>query len=264
MIFSHRPNSSRTRRPAATISVLLVATIASCFALADDKSSGHDIDKAVIELFLESSIRKPAGEATPDERAAAIKQLEDIYNITSLDRAKELAIEPRTKAQLEIQGRVALFQRFAADYLARNPASEQELLNEYAKQTTLAPEKEYKARHILVKTQSEAIEIIAQLQSGSDFAELAKSKSTGPSGSMGGDLGWFGAQGMVKPFSDAVIALQDGAFTDSPVQTQFGWHVILREDTRDTTPPPLESVRDVLKQQVEQEKFQKFIDSLRE
>jgi peptidyl-prolyl cis-trans isomerase C len=69
---------------------------------------------------------------------------------------------------------------------------------------------------------------------------------------------------MVKPFSDAVIALQDGAFTDSPVQTQFGWHVILREDTRDTTPPPLESVRDVLKQQVEQEKFQKFIDSLRE
>jgi peptidyl-prolyl cis-trans isomerase C len=101
------------------------------------------------------------------------------------------------------------------------------------------------------------------LQGGADFTELAKNNSTGPSAPSGGDLGWFTAQAMVKPFSDAVGVLEDGAFTTTPVQTQFGWHVILREDSRDSAPPPLDSVRDAIVQRINQQKFQDFVTDLR-
>jgi len=254
-------HSSQTKR--AAILLGLAAALVTTMSLAQETTSDAKFDSAVIDLFVESSIRKPATEATAQEKADAIKQLEDIYNVTNLQRAKELANEPRIRAQIELQQRVILFQRFAADYLSSNPATEQELFNEYAEQTSLAPTKEYKARHILLETQAQALDVIAELQGGADFEELAKAKSTGPSGATGGDLGWFGPQSMVKPFSDAVVVLQDDAYTREPVQSQFGWHVILREDSRDSTPPPLDSVRDVIKQRVEQAKLQDFIDGLR-
>ena len=94
-----------------------------------------------------------------------------------------------------------------------------------------------------MQTQAEAQDLIAQLKEGADFQALAKEHSTGPSGPNGGDLGWFAPEQMVKPFADAVIALEDGAFSPDPVQTQFGWHVILREESRDAiiTPVPLDS-----------------------
>ena len=119
-----------------------------------------------------------------------------------------------------------------------------------------------KARHIRVDTQSEAQEIIMELEGGADFVELATEKSTGPSGPSGGDLGWFSPDRMVPEFSRAVAELEDGAYTENGVQTQFGWHVILREDSRDSTPPPFESMREPLKQRVEGMKLQEFIESL--
>ena len=112
-------------------------------------------------------------------------------------------------------------------------------------------------------TQAAAVDLIKQLDEGADFAELAKANSTGPTGPNGGDLGWFAPDQMVKAFSDAVAALDDGAHTAVPVQTQFGWHVILREDSRANQPPTLESVRDGLKQRVEQTKFTEYLDDLR-
>jgi peptidyl-prolyl cis-trans isomerase C len=115
-----------------------------------------------------------------------------------------------------------------------------------------------------VETQAAAIDLITQLNEGADFAELAKESSTGPTGPNGGDLGWFSPEQMVKPFSDAVAAMEDGAYTSEPIQTQFGWHVILREESRDTQPPTLESVRDTIKQRIEQNKFQAYLDGLRD
>ena len=133
----------------------------------------------------------------------------------------------------------------------------------YQEQVALAPPLEFKASHILVETQSQAVSLISELEGGADFAELAKENSTGPSGPGGGDLGWFSANQMVAPFSQAVAALENGAFSKTPVQTQFGWHVILRVDSRESTPPTLESVRDVVKQRVEQDKLQKYLKDLR-
>ena len=100
-----------------------------------------------------------------------------------------------------------------------------------------------RARHILVKSEAEARKIIEELKKGGDFAKLAKSKSTGPSSARGGDLGYFGRQQMVKPFSDAAFALKSGEFTQKPVKTQFGWHVIKVEGKRKALPPSFEEKR---------------------
>jgi len=180
-----------------------------------------------------------------------------------MPRAEELAKDDAIRAQIELQYRAVLAQAVVSDWLESNPATEAEIQEAYNAQTLLAPDLQYKARHILVETQSTAVDLISQLDGGADFQELAKENSTGPSGPSGGDLGWFASNQMVKPFSDAVIALENGAYTESPVQTEFGWHVILREDSRNNEPPPLDSVRDTIKQNVEQTKFQNFLEELR-
>ncbi|UWR07134.1 peptidylprolyl isomerase [Ruegeria sp. B32] len=122
-------------------------------------------------------------------------------------------------------------------------------------------EDEFNASHILVATEDEAKEIKAQLDDGADFAELAKEKSTGPSGPNGGALGWFGKGQMVPEFEQAVIGLEKGQVSD-PVQTQFGWHVVILNDKRKSEAPELAAVRDELAQSVRQEAIQAKIDEL--
>lgn len=225
--------------------------------------NGAEISDDVFNMYLESRIQKPAANATQDERTAILNELKDIYLLTTQPQAKQLAARPRTAAQLELQERGILAQAVATDFLARNQASEDEILSEYQEQMKVSPPQEYKARHILVETQSQAVELITELDGGAEFVELAKEKSTGPSGPNGGDLGWFTPDRMVPPFSQAVAALEDGDYSKEPVQTQFGWHVILREDSRQSTPPTLESVRDVVKQRIEQGRLQKYLEELR-
>ena len=248
---------------------ILAAGFAASMLLGTAISSAQQADSTalfgdeVLELMLESRLRKPAAQATAQELAAAIDELTNIYLVTNLPRAIELGKTPEVKAQVDLQGRAILFNAFANEYLANNQATEQEIFNAYEEQVALSPKTEFKARHILVETQGEAMALIEDLQGGADFIKLAEDRSTGPSASSGGDLGWFTAQAMVKPFSDAVSTMEDGEFTTSPVQTQFGWHVILREDSRDAAPPTLDSVRDVIQQRIGQQKFQEYMKSLR-
>ncbi|SDW79667.1 peptidylprolyl isomerase [Litoreibacter albidus] len=117
------------------------------------------------------------------------------------------------------------------------------------------PETEFSASHILVETEEEAKELVTLLEGDVDFAELAKEKSTGPSGPSGGSLGWFGKGAMVPEFEQAVVALEDGAVSE-PVQTQFGWHVIKRNESRIKEAPALDDVRD----EIERELRAKAID----
>ncbi|MCP4302988.1 MAG: peptidylprolyl isomerase [Gammaproteobacteria bacterium] len=225
--------------------------------------NGTEVSSDVFNMYLESRLQKPAAETTPQQRTTILEELKDIYLLTTQPRAEILSQNPRTEAQIELQRRGILAQAVAADFLASNAASEDEIMSAYKEQMALAPPLEFKARHILVETQSQAVSLVAELEGGADFVELAKEKSTGPSGPNGGDLGWFAPNQMVAPFSEAVALLADGAFTKTPVQTQFGWHVILREDSREAQPPTLESVRDVVKQRVEQAKLQKYLEELR-
>jgi peptidyl-prolyl cis-trans isomerase C len=257
--FGSRLSGTRLIAISLSASFLLFAGTAS----AQDQEAAALFDQAVLDLLLESRIQKPASQASSQERASAIEELTNIYVISSLPRAIELGENPEIKAQIELQEKAILFNALANDFIANNQATEQEIFNTYEEQVALAPPKEFKARHILVDTQSAAVALIEELKAGADFVELAKEHSTGPSGPAGGDLGWFTAQAMVEPFSNAVAAIEDGAFITEPVQTQFGWHVILREESRDSAPPPLDSVRDTIKQRVEQTKFQEFMDNAR-
>ena len=225
--------------------------------------NGAAISTDVFNMYLQSRIQKPVAQATAEEREAIMGELTDIYLLTTQPQAETLAKNPQTAAQLELQERGILAQAVATDYMAKNPATEEEIKQAYQKQIEESPPLEFKARHILVDTQGQAVELIAELEGGADFAELAKEKSTGPSGPTGGDLGWFSPERMVPPFSKAVAELEDGAFSKQPVQTQFGWHVILREESRASTPPTLESVRSVVKQRIEADRLQEYLQELR-
>lgn len=256
-------SSSRSLASGALILSFIATATSPALAEAVKTVNGVDVDSTVVDMYIESRTQRPAASATAEERASMLAELTDIYLLTTQDRANELADDPTVKAQAELQYRALLAQAAAADFITSNQATDEEIFEEYTTQLELQPTKQYKARHILVATQSDAIDVVAALDGGAEFAELAKERSTGPSGPSGGDLGWFSPEQMVKPFSDAVIALEDGAYSKEPVQTQFGWHVILREESRDNEPPPLDSVRDTIKQRVEQQKLQAYIESLR-
>lgn len=225
--------------------------------------NGTDIDSAVLDVYIQNRVNKPMEQVTAEEREAMIGELTDIYLLSTQDSAADLEDDPQVAAQIELQKRGVLAQAVASQFFAENEVSEEEVMAEYSAQVKLAPPLQYKARHILVPTQGAAADVISELDGGADFQELAKEKSTGPSAPSGGDLGWFAPNQMVAEFSDSVAALEDGAYTKEPVQTEFGWHVILREESRESEPPPLDSVRDAITQNVQQKKFQEHLDSLR-
>ncbi len=126
----------------------------------------------------------------------------------------------------------------------------------YDKEVAALPkQEEVHARHILVKTEDEAKDVIKQLDAGKDFAELAKEKSTDPNKDDGGDLGYFSRGRMVKEFEDAAFALEKGTYSKTPVKTDFGYHVIKVEDKRDAPPPPFDQVKDQVRQLVMRDKY---------
>ena len=256
-------NRGGTFRATCIATIAGVVTLSASGALRAQDSAGVSIDPNVFNMYLESRIQKSADQATPEEVALVREELTDIYLLSEEPRAEVLKQSPRIQAQMELQSRGMLAQAVASDFVASNPATDEEMRALYDEQIKLAPPMEFKARHILVETQSEATELVTELEGGADFAELATTKSTGPSAPSGGDLGWFPPDRMVPEFSSAVQALADGEFTKQPVQTQFGWHVILREESRESPPPPFESVGEVLKQQVENQKLKDYMSSLR-
>jgi peptidyl-prolyl cis-trans isomerase C len=132
-----------------------------------------------------------------------------------------------------------------------------------AKYKGAAPLTEYRASHILVVTEEQAKDLKAQLDGGADFAELAKANSTDGSSAGGGDLGWFGPGMMVKPFEDAVIALQPGQVS-VPVQTQFGWHLILLAETRNAAAPPLADVSADLSAELQRQAIEAHVTAITE
>ena len=172
-------------------------------------------------------------------------------------QAEFLAKEDLTLHELRINA-------YLEDYIKKHPIDDNALQTEYDHQKALAKGQEYKASHILVKTEDEAKDIINQLANGADFGSLAKDKSL-DSGSKesGGDLGWFAPAGMVKPFANAVVKLEKGNYTPTPIQTEFGWHVIRLEDTRDTQPPAFDAVKDELRNTLQRQQLDKLVNDLK-
>jgi len=224
--------------------------------------NGSPITEGVVELYEQQlSARRPGNPAGQDRRAI----LEEVINLELARQGGEKeGLDKDTKIQLQIdQQRRAVIATAAIQHeLEANPVSDEELKKIYQEQAPSGDE--YKARHILVKEEDEAKTLIVELDNGADFSELAKQHSTGPSGKSGGELGWFSPKQMVAPFSEAVAGMEKGAYTKQPVKTQFGWHIIILDDTREASPPPFEQLKPQLQAFVQKQRVQAYITRLRE
>lgn len=248
---------------ALVLATAVMLSTAACAQPDTGTAADPEVEAKVLELYMQNRMRGAQGDVTAEQREQFRDEVADLYLLAEEAEAAGLDEDPEVAAQIKLQRMSTLASALAGNYLEENPPTETELRAEYSAQVAGYQPQQYKARHILLETEDEAKAVIAQLDEGAEFAELAKEKSTGPSGPNGGDLGWFPPDSMVKPFSDAVVALEDGSYTSEPVQTQFGWHVILREDSRETEAPSFEEVKDRLRPVVEQKKLQEYLDGLR-
>jgi len=218
---------------------------------------------SALDLYARSRIQKNAEDLTSSERETMLDELIRIRLLADAAETAELNNDPQVTAELDIQRDQILASRMASDYLEQNPVSEAELRLAYDKNIDQLSGPQYKARHILLSSHGEALAVIEELNRGQNFEQLAIERSTGPSGPNGGDLGWFAAETMVAPFAAAVRAMEVESHSLDPVETQFGFHVILLEDKRDQAAPGLDPVRAELTQFVRQEKIEAFVGSLR-
>lgn len=175
---------------------------------------------------------------------------------------KKVDRRPEVQKELFLIRQKVLLSAVVNDVM-NQPITDEEIQAEYDAQIKDFKNLEYKASHILVKTKEEADKLIAELDGGADFAELAVQNSTGPSGKNGGDLGWFSPNSMVEPFANAVQAMEKGTYTKEPVETKFGWHIIQLIDSRNIAPPELMNVKPQIEQAVKQKRMKDYLDGLK-
>lgn len=249
------------QRFALAASTALLLFLSGCDGLGNAAATPAETN-AEFEAFVKVAARKSAAELTADELKEAIN------TYIGMQVAAEAGVKAGLDKNAEIKGQMALSranvlsESLLQRYLEDNPVTDAEIQAEYDTQVAATPP-EYQARHILVDDKSLAEGIIQKLQAGGDFAALAKEYSKDGSAQNGGDLGWFNPQSMVAPFAEAVAKLEKGKFSLTPVETQFGWHVILLEDMRTASLPPLDQVKDRVKQMVQRKKVTTRLEELR-
>lgn len=199
----------------------------------------------------------------PPKREAALNELITMELVEQEAEKSALSQRADIIAELDQQRTRLLVDTFLRERLEQTSFSQGELKKEYDTQVARLSNTEYKARHVLTETEDQAKDVIKALDEGADFAALAKDKSKGPSGPQGGDLGWFRPAAMVPPFAEAVQKMTAGQYSKAPVKTEFGWHVILLEDTRETAPPAFEEVKDKLQTILANKSLQAYLEELR-
>jgi peptidyl-prolyl cis-trans isomerase C len=175
-----------------------------------------------------------------------------------------LPSRPDVKAQVAVAQQTVVLRALIEDFVKNNQPSDAEVKAKYDELVKEAGGKEYHLHHILVESEQQAKDLIAKIKGGASFEDLAKQYSKDPgSAKNGGDLDWSDPKAYVPEFATAAEKLQKGQMTDTPVHTQFGWHIIRVDDVRETPPPPLEQVKPQIVQQMQQEKLQAFEENLR-
>ena len=224
--------------------------------------NGVAIPKSRVDAIVQAQ-EAQGQKDTPELRNAIRERLVTLEAVAQEAERKGLGKSAESVAQLALARTNILVQAYRNDYLKHHPVSDDALKAEYEKIKTQMGDKEYKARHILVETESEAKDIIAKLKKGEKFEELAKLSKDAGSKEHGGDLDWNLPSGFVKPFSDAMVKLEKGKYTETPVQSQFGWHVIELEDVRPAKFPDFEQVKPKLVQRMQEAGFEKAVNELR-
>ncbi len=223
-------------------------------------------DFAVTNLHYAIFSARNAGSSdqNPEQQIALLNELVNTYMVANSEAGQKLAQHPEIAAAISVSSARLIAQALIREHMENAEVSDEQLQALYQSKYVNSPGQELKASHILLETEEEAKTVITELADGADFAELAKSKSTGPSKTVGGDLGWFSPKQMVAPFSQAVLAMENGQFSMAPVETQFGWHVIKRVDARELPTPSFEDVREELEKQLRTASLSKFIGELRD
>lgn len=245
--------------------LLAMVSVSNTAMAADDIATvnGKPISKNVYDFIVKDA--EDHGKKIDDNISNAIKN-KLIDSEIVFQEAQKLGLDKSNEyvAREELARRELLTGIYLQDFIKKNPISDKDIKAEYENYKKAFGEKEYNARHILVKTEAEAKDIIAKLSKGGDFAKIAKEKSLDPGSKVkGGDLGWFSPATMVKPFSDAIATLKKGETSKTPVQTQFGWHVINLVDTKAAKPTPFDQMKDGLKNKLQQEKLEEKLSDLR-
>lgn len=224
----------------------------------------YKVSPAIMDVYAEARTRQKFNELSVDQKSEVLEEALKLIAIAEDAKAKGLDKTPEIAARIELQAMNVLAQARIGELVENAELDEAALQAAFEEQYVSNPKTEFKARHILVESEEEAQALIAELEGGADFAELAQSKSIGPSAANGGDLGWFARDAMVKPFADAVADMESGQFSKTPVQTQFGYHVILSEGTRIAPPPSFDSVKESLRGAAQQKLVENYIESTRE
>jgi peptidyl-prolyl cis-trans isomerase C len=226
--------------------------------------NGQYISKKALEDLEKDLSQRSQGQPPAFPKEKLVDELVQREILVQDAVQKKLDQSPEVVAQLDAARRAILTQANMQNYLKANPITDAEIKKEYDSKVGGANNTEYKASHILVKTEDEAKKLIAELDKGAKFAKLANKHSLDAKESQnGGDLGWFSPSQMVAPFSEAVAKLEKGKYTKTPVKTQFGWHIILSEDSRKQTPPPLDAVKEQITPMLQREKLQNMVETLR-
>lgn len=246
----------------------LALTLAMALPLAAETQADADTvvarvngDEITLGHVIIARASLPAQYQEIDDKQLFDAILDQLIDQSLLKQAQDGVVPKHVALALENEERSLLAAETIEDTL-RAALTEEALQAAYdAKYAQGYDEDEFNASHILVATEEEAKAIKAELDNGADFAELAKEKSTGPSGPNGGELGWFGKGMMVPEFEQAVLGLEKGQISE-PVQTQFGWHVVILNDKRKAAAPELDEVRGELAQKIQQDAIQAKIDEL--
>jgi peptidyl-prolyl cis-trans isomerase C len=252
--------------PAALAVAACFAFSAPAFAAGKDAITvnGEAIPQYVVDAFVAE--QPNANKNDPEFQKAVTEEL--VRRQVVVDAAEKLKLDQRddVRGQLALTRQAVLISAYMRDYLKANPVSETQMKKDYDAFVKNLGATEYHVRHILVKDEKEAKQIIAELHGKSTkFAEIAKAKSEDLSNkTKGGDLGWMVPSSFVQPFSDALKSMKKGEISKVPVQTKFGWHVIWVENTRPFTPPTFEQLKPQLQQRAEQQQVQKLVNDLLE
>ena len=225
--------------------------------------NGKPVPKSRIDVLLKQAARS-GQPVSPELQQQAKDQvvLREIFVQEAEKKGVPASLD--YKEQMELARQSILIRELFEDYKKKNPVTDDEAKAEYDKFKASATGTEYRARHILVEKEDEAKALIAQIKGGADFAELAKKNSKDPgSGANGGDLDFAKPDSYVAEVSQAMVKLKKGEMTDTPVKSQFGYHIIRLDDTREAAFPPFDDVKAQIKQRIEQGKMQKYQEELR-
>jgi peptidyl-prolyl cis-trans isomerase C len=221
--------------------------------------------KAIPRTRLEAVVKQQTARGVQDNeqlRTAVVDRLINFELVNQEAERRGLTKNVELQSQIEIARQQVVFEAFVQDYFRNKPISDTTMRAEYDKVRSQRGDREYKARHVLVDSEAEAKNIADQLTKGAKIEELAKVSKDGGSRDRGGDLGWQAAGTYVKPFADALVKLEKGKVS-APVQSQFGWHVILLEDVRTVQFPPYEQVKPQIQGVLQDQELQRVIQDLR-